>query len=111
MPQRKIRVGNAADFKQRNPIKFSAGKSGGFVVLWKGEFLGYENVCRHVALPLDYGDGEFFSPDGQFLLCRNHGALYDPATGLCVSGPCQGAGLRRIPVLVEGGEVWAEFEE
>ena len=108
----KIRVGSTGDFKGTNPIKFACGpRKEGFVVLWNNRFFGYENVCRHVALPLDYGEGEFFSPDGKLLLCRNHGALYDPPTGLCVSGPCQGSSLRRLPVSVEGGEVWVEVED
>jgi nitrite reductase/ring-hydroxylating ferredoxin subunit len=110
MPSERIRVAPAADFKKKNPIKFPLSpRKEGFVISWKNEFFGYENVCCHVALPLDYGDGGFFSPDGNFLLCRNHGAEYEPSTGLCVRGPCQGAGLERIAVSVENGVVWVNI--
>lgn len=108
----RIRVASTGDFKKNNPIKFSLGeRAEGFVVLWKRKFHAFENVCRHQPLPLDYGDGGFFSPDGKLLLCRNHGAEYDPGTGLCVRGPCQGASLRPLKVTVEDGTVWVEIEE
>src|SRR6185295_8950741 len=98
--------------KKTNPIKFSHGKRGeGFVILWKNKFHAFENRCRHQPLPLDYGDGGFFSPDGKSLLCRNHGAEYDPATGHCFHGPCEGASLRSFKVFVQAEAVWVEIDE
>jgi nitrite reductase/ring-hydroxylating ferredoxin subunit len=41
------------------------------------------------------------SDDGRFLLCGQHGALYDPVEGVCISGPCVGLGLFAIPVREE----------
>ena len=38
--------------------------------------------------------------------CRNHGALFEPRTGLCVAGPCRGDALRAVQVQVRDGEVW-----
>ncbi len=112
MPTHQIRVASTGDFKKKNPIKFPCGRlKEGFVIFWKNRFFGYENICRHQALPLDYGDGGFFCPEKTFLLCRNHGAEYDPSTGLCVRGPCQGASLRPLKVLVEDDVVWVEIEE
>ena len=64
----RIRVASVADFKEKNPIKFACGPpKEGFVVAWKKRFFAYENICRHLALPLDVGDGGFFSPDGKHL--------------------------------------------
>ena len=112
MPKRRIRVAAVDDFKKNNPIKFEIdARKEGFVVAWKNGYQAYENVCRHLPLPLDYGDGGFFSKDGTLLQCRNHGAEYDPATGLCVRGPCKGASLPKLPVSVEDGGVWVESEE
>jgi len=65
----------------------------GFVFRRNGELHAYRNQCRHQPLTLDYGDGEFFTEDNRYLLCRNHGALFEPNTGLCVAGPCTGASL------------------
>lgn len=80
--------------------------SEGFVFQRDGKLLAYRNQCRHQPLTLDYGDGEFFTEDNSYLLCRNHGALFQPETGLCVAGPCTGASLypliaRAIPSGVE----------
>jgi nitrite reductase/ring-hydroxylating ferredoxin subunit len=66
-----------------------------------GGWRAYANVCRHRALPLDLGRRTAMSEDGRFLLCGQHGALYDPAEGICVSGPCVGLGLFAIPVREE----------
>src|SRR3989338_5988513 len=112
MPTQQIRIASTGDFKKKNPIKFTCGPhKEGFVVCWKNRFFGYENVCRHQSLPLDYGDGGFFSPDGKSLLCRNHGAETDTATGLCIRGPCEGASLRPLKVVVNEETVWVEIEE
>ena len=43
--------------------------------------------------------------DGRHLFCLRHGALYHPTTGRCVSGPCDGATLFRMPVEERDGEV------
>jgi len=38
-------------------------------------------------------------------MCYTHGALYEPATGLCIAGPCKGEALYRLPVRVDDGDV------
>lgn len=72
--------------------------SEGLVVRYEGRLHAFKNMCRHQPLTLDYGDGDFLTDDGSYLLCRNHGALFEPDTGLCVSGPCTGASLKSFPV-------------
>ena len=76
------------------------------VRLPSGELRGYVNRCRHANLPLDWADGRFLDPRG-LLLCRAHGALYDPADGRCVGGPCLGKSLRPVRLEVEGDLVVA----
>lgn len=78
----------------------------GFLAWFEGEVVAYENVCRHLPLSLDYGDGQFFSADGAHFICQTHGALYEPRTGLCVAGPCPGARLRKLEVTVRDGGIW-----
>ncbi|MED5277635.1 MAG: Rieske 2Fe-2S domain-containing protein [Verrucomicrobiota bacterium] len=70
-----------------------------FVANFKGDIVAYENLCRHLPITLDYGDGEFFSSDGSLFVCQTHGAFYEPKTGLCIDGPCTGASL--IPLETE----------
>lgn len=80
----------------------------GFVARFDGKLVGYENVCRHLPLSLDGGDGEIFSRDGRHFFCQSHGALYEPATGLCVRGPCEGARLKKLKFAVHDGVIWLE---
>ncbi len=76
-----------------------------FLINYQGTFHAYANRCRHMTTPLDFVRYQFFTEDGRHLICLTHGALYEPASGLCVEGPCRGLSLYRLPVLVDRGEV------
>ena len=71
----------------------------------QGNYYAYVNRCRHMPTPLDFVRDEFFSDDGRYLQCYTHGALYEFASGLCISGPCKGESLYRLPVRIDRGEV------
>jgi len=71
----------------------------------QGNYYAYVNRCRHMPTPLDFVRDEFYSDDRRYLQCYTHGALYEFASGLCVSGPCKGESLYRLPVQVDHGEV------
>jgi nitrite reductase/ring-hydroxylating ferredoxin subunit len=71
----------------------------------QGHYYAYVNRCRHMPTPLDFVRDEFFSDDRRYLQCYTHGALYEFASGLCVSGPCKGESLYRLPVQIDRGEV------
>ncbi|HTN71659.1 MAG TPA: Rieske 2Fe-2S domain-containing protein, partial [Methylomirabilota bacterium] len=76
-----------------------------FLINDGGNFFAYVNRCRHMTTPLDFVRDEFLSEDRRHLMCYTHGALYEPATGLCVAGPCKGESLFRLPLTVNRGEV------
>ncbi|MCX7625280.1 MAG: Rieske 2Fe-2S domain-containing protein, partial [Candidatus Sumerlaeaceae bacterium] len=63
----------------------------GLIIRKNGQLFAYANRCPHMPLSLDYGDGEFFDEARDWLICRNHGAVFDPQNGRCVAGPCYGA--------------------
>ena len=65
----------------------------------------YENSCPHLRMPLETVPDRFLDAERHYLVCSMHGARFAVADGYCVSGPCQGAWLRAVPVTVEGGEV------
>jgi nitrite reductase/ring-hydroxylating ferredoxin subunit len=106
-------IAKVADLRPRKAIKFSFREDGiqryGFVVAFEGQVVAYENVCRHIPISLDYGDGQFFTQDGQHFICQTHGATYEPLTGLCIAGPCVGATLRKLDVRVENGVVFLQI--
>jgi nitrite reductase/ring-hydroxylating ferredoxin subunit len=77
-----------------------------FVVLFDGQFFAYLNQCGHIAMQLDYMPGEFFSDDGQTLICATHGAEYAPDTGACLGGPCYGVGLDAITISEVDGKLY-----
>lgn len=66
---------------------------------------GYVNHCPHAGHRLNFHPDRFLTPDRGLILCLSHGALFAKETGRCVSGPCAGEALKRVPVVVESGEV------
>ena len=84
-------------------LRFQVQKTGGevipaFVVRFDYQYFAYLNKCGHIAVQLDYMPGEFFSDDGQSLVCSTHGAEYAPDTGACLGGPCYGVGLETLQI-------------
>jgi len=79
-----------------------------FAIRFDGRVHAYMNRCAHVAVELDWRPGQFFDADGIVLICSTHGALYDPATGECLGGPCRGGGLEPVAVAEVGGQVVVE---
>lgn len=69
-----------------------------------GQLQAYVNACPHQYLPLDYRSATVLSADGTRLLCSAHGAMFDAATGGCLSGDAAD-GLDRVPVTEAGGEI------
>lgn len=68
-------------------------------------FYGFENACPHQGLTLGAGGAEVMDDEGNFLVCRHHGAQFDLDSGKCFSGPCQGKNLQTIQVVVDEGDV------
>jgi len=77
-----------------------------FAVRHTGRVAAYLNRCAHKLVELDWQEGEFFDIEHHYLVCATHGALYDPASGVCVSGPCRGAALTAVSVREADGVVW-----
>jgi nitrite reductase/ring-hydroxylating ferredoxin subunit len=77
-----------------------------FVVRHQGIVRGFYNRCAHRWVELDWEPGQFFDADRRYLVCASHGALYDPADGLCVAGPCRGGRIAALSVREHDGVVW-----
>lgn len=80
-----------------------------FVVRSAGTAYAYINQCAHVGVELDWQEGQFFDPESGLLMCATHGALYDPASGICRDGPCRGASL--IPVAIDERDGYVILKE
>ena len=75
-----------------------------FAVRFEGHVHAYLNRCAHVAMEMDFQPNRFFDTTGRWLICATHGALYEPATGRCMSGPCRRA-LVKIDLSEQSGVV------
>jgi nitrite reductase/ring-hydroxylating ferredoxin subunit len=47
--------------------------------------------------------------DGRYLMCANHGATFEPATGECIWGPCVGAALQSVPLQIEAEKIFVRY--
>lgn len=77
----------------------------GFVVRCGELVRAYVNHCPHAGFPLNSRPHAFLAAEAPLILCSMHGALFEIETGRCVSGPCEGLGLRGLPVRVDRGYV------
>lgn len=65
---------------------------------YQGSLHAYLNRCPHIGIPLDWVDNQFFTLDGRYLMCTNHGATFEPATRERI---CVGTALQSIPLEIE----------
>jgi nitrite reductase/ring-hydroxylating ferredoxin subunit len=102
-----IRPGGAKAFNLARATESSGSQPFPIVIVRTvdNQYFGYVNSCPHHRTWLDYRSGGFFTPDRSLLRCSRHGATFEIATGLCTEGPCQGASLARLTVVVAEGEV------
>lgn len=76
-----------------------------FVVRYRSLAHAYINRCAHRGINLDWEPGRFFDHAGRYLIRAVHGAHYEPATGACVGGPCNG-GLVKLAVIDKNNAVY-----
>ena len=108
-PAERVICDSAALVEAGDGVRFEVQHAGGtqpaFVVRHDGAPRAYLNRCAHVPMELDWMPGKFFDSSETVLVCSTHGALYDPATGECVGGPCRGARLTALDVAERDGVV------
>jgi nitrite reductase/ring-hydroxylating ferredoxin subunit len=76
---------------------------------YQGSLCAYLNRCPHIGISLDWVDNQFFTLDGRYLMCANHGATFEPATGECIWGPCVGTALQSVPLEIEGEKIFVQY--
>jgi nitrite reductase/ring-hydroxylating ferredoxin subunit len=76
-----------------------------FVARLGKEYHAYVNECPHQHVRLDWEKNNFYEPNYlKVLMCGKHGAQFDPETGVCISGPCEGARLEKIVCFVDADD-------
>jgi nitrite reductase/ring-hydroxylating ferredoxin subunit len=93
----------AAAIETGHPVLVQTSATGTVIVLRLpgGALLAYRNACPHMGIELDWEPKRLMTPSGRYLRCTGHGALFEPATGVCVRGPCVNETLTRLPIHVE----------
>ena len=83
----------------------SGGEREAILLRIDGEVVGWLNYCQHLThIKLDKGSGAPMR--GDEIVCTNHGAMFEADSGLCTFGPCKGAYLEEIEIVVRDGEVY-----
>jgi 3-phenylpropionate/trans-cinnamate dioxygenase ferredoxin component len=100
-----VSVGAAGDFQEGKMRAFRLGETEIAVALVKGRFHAFSNICTHRFAYLSDG----FLIDGQ-IVCGEHEATYDPATGAILYGPAFEP-LPVYPVRIDGDEVKVGWPE
>jgi nitrite reductase/ring-hydroxylating ferredoxin subunit len=97
-------------FEVLSPAPYNAAQTASlpaFAVKHHGHVHAYLNQCAHVAMEMDWQAGQFFDFDAQYLMCATHGAQYEPATGLCIAGPCIGKSLKPVSIVFYDNTLYA----
>ena len=83
----------------------------GIVVHWQGKVFAYANSCAHLGHALNLEPNKFFNSTNDQLICSSHGAVFEPDTGVCISGPCSGKRLISLDCRVTGKDIYVRAPE
>ena len=64
------------------------------------------NSCPHTGVRLEWRPDDFLDASGCYLQCAMHGALFEPASGLCIDGPCVGQSLVTLNTTIDDGGIY-----
>jgi nitrite reductase/ring-hydroxylating ferredoxin subunit len=104
----KIRLCGLADLDDPGAREIDLGGISGeaFLVRQGERVFGYLNHCPHTGVNLNWMPDQFLDPTDGFIQCATHGALFRIEDGFCLRGPCAGARLQPLTVVVESGEIF-----
>lgn len=77
-----------------------------FLIRKNNDIFIYENSCPHTLGPLDWYPDTFLNEDTTYIMCANHGALFQIEDGLCVYGPCKKQKLRELAYIIDNGDIY-----
>jgi len=84
---------------------FVVGELSLFAVRINGQVFVYRNHCPHKGIALEWTPHQFLDSSKTLIQCANHGALFSPSSGLCISGPCSGKQLAPHPFEIHAGVI------
>jgi nitrite reductase/ring-hydroxylating ferredoxin subunit len=106
-----VKLFELADVRRGGSVRFPLAQGEGFAVRdASGAVRAYVNICPHRAQPVDVGDGRLWLPSGE-IECQAHGARFDPRTGDCTGGPCNGSALTPLLIDEHDGAAWLQSRD
>ena len=63
------------------------------------------NWCPHLGIELNFMPDQFMDEENTFIMCANHGALFEVESGNCLSGPCANECLKAVELEVRDGQI------
>ncbi len=77
-----------------------------FIVKNNSQISVFENSCPHTLGPLDWSPNQFLDIENKYIMCANHGALFEIDTGLCIYGPCKKQSLTAVPFTIDDDAIY-----
>ena len=115
MSRQRILLARVEELPPGQTKRFTFNRNGqptdAFVANFRGEVVAFVNRCVHLPITLDLDDNDFFTGDGNLFVCKTHGSVYEPRAGKCVGGPGQGKSLERLPLVVDDGVIYLDWNE
>lgn len=99
-------IANIEDLSEGKALNLNVADCHLVITKHQNEIIAYENQCPHQNKPLSDVGQSPYDQDGDYLKCDHHGALFSPATGACITGPCQGNHLKRVTIGIEKGRCY-----
>lgn len=93
------------DITEGEARSFTVNSTDIFAVKHDNKIYVYENFCPHLGINLEFQPNQFLDLEKRFIQCSNHNALFEIDSGFCLSGPCYGKSLRKIPVEMSGQKI------
>ena len=105
-PLRLCRADEIADGHARGFDPLGRGRDLLFAVRRGDELHLWRDDCPHApGAPMAWRKDAYLSGDGRHIVCYGHGARFDIASGLCLSGPCAGQSLTPVAWQRHGDEI------
>lgn len=112
-PRRSIKLCLLSDIEDGNARGFDPGEFGRdriFVVRRGQGFSAWFNACPHrgyQGASMAWRKDAYLNGSKDAIVCSGHGAWFDIESGVCLSGPCPGEGLKKADVrLAEDGYLY-----
>ncbi|VAW97713.1 hypothetical protein MNBD_GAMMA23-606 [hydrothermal vent metagenome] len=74
------------------------------------QLAAYLNQCPHTGVNLNWQPDQCFDFELRYLACSLHGALFQPADGVCIYGPCRGQSLQSVPLIIKADGIFIDIE-